>query len=134
MAPDIQGDQEVSMYLTIGVWVGMSRRRIVGPILFWETLNSQRYCDTILYPLFAQLKVDETDKAYFQQNGAMNHIAHMSMALLDDVLADRIISKTIWPPRSPDLSPPRFFLWGAMKNSVYSNIRQTIDEMKMAIT
>jgi hypothetical protein len=25
------------------------------------------------------------------------------------VFADRIISKTIWPPRSPDLSPPDFF-------------------------
>jgi hypothetical protein len=56
------------------------------------------------------------------------------MALLDDVFADRIISKTIWPPRSPDLSPPDFFFWGAMKNSVYSNSPHTIDELKMAIT
>jgi transposase len=30
------------------VWVGMSRRRIVGPIFFSETLNSQQYCDNIL--------------------------------------------------------------------------------------
>ena len=50
------------------------------------------------------------------------------------VFADRIISKTIWPPRSPDLSPPDFFLWGVMKNSVYSNNPHTIDELKMAIT
>jgi len=58
----------------------------------------------------------------------------MSLALLDDVFADRIISKTIWPPRSPDLSPPDFFLWGAMKNSVYSNNPHTVGELKMAIT
>jgi len=56
------------------------------------------------------------------------------MALLDEVFVDRIISKTIWPPRSPDLSPPDFFLWGAMKNSVYSNNPYTVDELKMAIT
>ena len=62
------------------------------------------------------------------------HTAHTSMELLDDVFADRIISKTTWPPRSPDLSPPDFFLWGAIKNSVYSNKPHTIDELKMAIT
>jgi hypothetical protein len=56
------------------------------------------------------------------------------MALLDDVFADGIISITVWPPRSPDLSPPDFFLWDAMKNSVYSNNPHTIDDLKMAIT
>jgi hypothetical protein len=99
----------------IGVWVGISCRRIVRPIFFSETLNSQRYCDNIVYPFIAQLKDNEIDKAYFQQDGATAHTAHMSMALLDDMFVDRIISKTIWPPRSPDISPPDFFLWGAMK-------------------
>jgi hypothetical protein len=86
-----------------------------------------------VYLFIAQLKEDETDKAYFQQDGATAHTAHMSMAL-DDVFANRIISKTIWPPRSLDLSPPDFFLWGAMKNSVYLNNPHTIDDLKMAIT
>jgi transposase len=56
------------------------------------------------------------------------------MAILDDVFTDRIISTTIWPPRSPDLLRPIFLLWGAMKNSVYSNNPHTIDDLKMAIT
>ena len=97
-------------------------------------LNSQRYCDTIVYPFIAQLKEGKIDKVYFQQDGATAHTAHMSMALLDDVFVDRIISKTIWPPRSPDLSPPNFFLSVAMINSVYSNNPHTVDESKMAIT
>jgi len=96
----------------IGIWVGMSRRCTVGPIFFSETLNSQRYCDNTVYPFTAQLKEDEIDKAYFQQDGAMAHIAHMSMVLVDDVFADRIISKTIWPLTSPDLSVPDFFSLG----------------------
>jgi hypothetical protein len=50
------------------------------------------------------------------------------------MFADRIISKTIWPPRSPDLSLPDFFLWGALKNTMYLNSPHTIDELKMAIT
>ena len=81
-----------------------------------------------------KLKEDEIDKAYFQQDDATAHTAHMSMAVLDDVFVDKIISKTIWPPRSPYLSLPDFFLWGVMKNSVYSNNPHTIDELKMLIT
>jgi hypothetical protein len=71
-----------------------------------------------VYPFFAQLKEDEIDKACFQQDGATAHTAHMSVAFLDDMFTDRIISKTIWPTRFLDLSPPNFFLWGVMKNSV----------------
>jgi hypothetical protein len=64
----------------------------------------------------------------------MAHTAHMSVVLLDDMFVDRIISTTIWPSRSLDLSLPNFSLWGAMKNSVYSNNPHTIDDLKMAIT
>ena len=87
-----------------------------------------------MYPFIVQLKEDETDKTYLQQDGATANTAHMSMALLDDVFGDRIVSKTIWPPRSPDLSPPDFFLCGAMKITVYSNNPHTTDEVKTAIT
>jgi len=43
---------------------------------------------------------------------------------------DRIISKTLWPPRSPDLSPPDFFLWGALKVKAYANRPRTIQELE----
>jgi hypothetical protein len=117
----------------IGVWVGTLCRRVVGHIFFYRRLSTPNGSDNIVHPFIVQLKDDETDKAYFQQDGATAHTAHMSMALLD-VFVDRTISKTISPPRSPDLSPPDFFIWGTMKNSVYSNNPHTTDELKMAIT
>jgi hypothetical protein len=43
------------------------------------------------------------------------------MAYLESVFPGRLISKILWPPRSPDLSPPDFFLWGHLKDTVYSN-------------
>ena len=101
---------------------------------FSPRLSTTNGTVTILCPFIAQLQEDEINKAYFQQDGATAHTAHMSMALLDNVFEDRIISKTIWPPRSPDLSPSHFFLWGAMKNSVYSNNPHTTDDLRMAIT
>ena len=36
-------------------------------------------------------------------------------------LKNGIISKNLWPPRSPDLTPADFFLWGLSKSKVYKN-------------
>ena len=135
---DIQSDQNVSAHLTITIQknakIQYFKQFQSFAIFFSETLNSHHYCDDIVHPFIVQLKEDEIDKACFQQDGATTHTAHMSMALLDDVFADRTFSKTIWPPRSPDLSPPHFFLWVTMKNSMYSNIPHTTDDLKAAIT
>ena len=35
-----------------------------------------------------------------------------------------------WPPRSPDLTPPDFFLWGYLKPKVYVNKPRTVEELK----
>jgi len=40
--------------------------------------------------------------------------------------------KNLWPPRSPDLTPANFFLWGLLKDKVYKNTPRTI-ELKNAI-
>jgi hypothetical protein len=33
-----------------------------------------------------------------------------------------------WPPRSPDLNPIDFYLWGSMKNVAYANTVDTRDQ------
>jgi hypothetical protein len=53
--------------------------------------------------------------------------------LLRDVFGDKIISKDIWPPQSPDLTPPDYYLWGAMKGAVYKDTPHTSLELKEAI-
>ena len=56
------------------------------------------------------------------------------MAALSEVFGDRVISRGLWPPRSPDLTPPDFYLWGKLKGSVYGDNPQTTDELKQKIT
>ena len=34
--------------------------------------------------------------------------------------------KNFWPPRSPELTPVDFFLWGLLKDKVYKNSPRTI--------
>jgi hypothetical protein len=52
------------------------------------------------------------------------------MEMLKQFFDDRIISQKIWPPRSPDPTPPDYFLWGYLKQAVYSNRPQTIEDLK----
>ena len=52
---------------------------------------------------------------------------------LEVFFKDRSISKNLWPPRSPDLTPADFFLWGLLKRKVYKNSPCTIEELKDAV-
>ena len=56
------------------------------------------------------------------------------MAEIQSFFGDRVISKGLWPQRSPDLRPPDYFLWGYLKRIVYQNEPQTIVALKANIT
>jgi len=47
------------------------------------------------------------------------------MAEIQSFFCDRIISKVLWPPGSPDLTPPDYFLWGYQKGTIYQNKPRT---------
>lgn len=119
--------------LKVGVWIAISRSRIVGPIFFHDTINSQRYRDNILTPFTESLTLHEIQNCFFQQDGATAHTAKESLDFLRHWFDDRIISKNLWPPRSPDLSPPDFYVWGAAKACVYKDSPETIEELQAAI-
>jgi len=66
---------------------------------------------------------------YFQQDGATSHTSHTSVAEIQSFFGDHVIS-----PRSPNLTPPDYFLWGYLKGRVYQNKPRTIDALKANIT
>ena len=39
-----------------------------------------------------------------------------------------------WPARSPELTPPDFYLWGLLKNKVFAHKPRTIDELRQSIS
>jgi hypothetical protein len=49
------------------------------------------------------------------------------------VFENRLISRGLWPARSPDLNPCDFYLWGNLKDKVYSNNPHTLVELKQSI-
>jgi hypothetical protein len=75
------------------------------------------------------LEVDEQD-CWFQQDGAMVHTANSTMQMLSELFGGRIISQNLWPPRSLNLSPQDFYLWGFLKENMYKNNPQTSEKLK----
>ena len=45
----------------------------------------------------------------------------------------KIISKNLWPPRSPHLLPADFFLWVLLKGKMYKYTPRVIKQLKDAI-
>lgn len=98
-------------------------RRIIGR--FWTGLQT-RYRD----------RPDQLRNQWFQQDGAPAHRAAETRSWLRDRFQGRLIAKgegNEWPPYSPDLTPPDFFLWGYLKSLVYKNCPKTIAELKKAV-
>ncbi|GFT28838.1 putative LOC100569746 [Trichonephila clavipes] len=68
-----------------------------------------------------ELNNHDVQELWFQQNGATCHTARAPIDLLKDTFGDRLISRfgpVNWPPRSCDLTPLDYFLWGYVKSLV----------------
>jgi hypothetical protein len=57
----------------VGVWCGVSARRIVGPLFFNETVNCERYVQVILWQFFPELTEEERLYGWFHQDSATAH-------------------------------------------------------------
>ena len=47
---------------------------------------------------------------------------------------ERLISRPLWPPRSPDLTPLDFFVWGYIKDKVFRRGPTSIAQLKQYVT
>ncbi|GFX73397.1 uncharacterized protein TNCV_3402081 [Trichonephila clavipes] len=123
----------------------------------WSEANPQVYVETPLHPLTVWcalwaggilLQNDEghnvtvngdryravfLKELWFQQDGATCHTARATIDLLKDTFGDCLISRfgpVNWPPRSCDLTPLDYFLWGYVKSLVYADTPQKLDHLE----
>ncbi|XP_072403034.1 uncharacterized protein [Diabrotica undecimpunctata] len=97
---------------------------IVGPFFIDGNLTGNEYLELLQnqsIPAVQLLPVNFED-IRFHQDGCPAHNTRAVQNYLETIFGNKLISSrgTIkWPPRSPDLSPNDFFLWGYLKASVY---------------
>ena len=76
------------------------------------------------------------DDIYFQQDDATCHTSGETIDLLRQKFPGGVISRNgdyNWPPRSCNLTPLDFFLCGYVKDKVYADAPQSIQELKEKI-
>ncbi|GBN67988.1 hypothetical protein AVEN_157758-1 [Araneus ventricosus] len=76
------------------------------------------------------------------QDGARPQRTEKVFRFLDEYFGNRVIALDYpkftgpgmdWPPYSSDLTLFDYFLWGALKDTVYGNHPSTLDELELAI-
>ncbi|GFT95408.1 transposable element Tc3 transposase [Trichonephila clavipes] len=121
------------------VWCALWAGGIIG-LYFFEndeghnvTVNGDRYRAMITNFFIPELNNHDVQELWFQQDGATCHTASATIDLLKDTFGDRLISRfgpVNWPPRSCDLTPLDYFLWGYVKSLVYADKPQTPDHLE----
>ena len=120
-------------------------RGIIGPFFFANeqgAANGDRYRAMLNEFLSTKNEEEDIGNIWFQQDGATCQTAEATFDVLRPVFEDCIISRRtdiVWPPRSCNLTPLDYYLWGAVKDKCYAdkpdalknNIREAIDEVEL---
>ena len=120
---------------SINVWAGIVGDHLIGPYELPGRLNSERYLEflqTTLPTLLEDVPFNIRAAMWFQHDGAPPHFGRQVRSWLNQRYRDRLIGRggpVSWPPRSPDLNPLDFYLWGHMKGLVYATEVTTRDEL-----
>jgi hypothetical protein len=79
---------------------------------------------------------DHQPYVVLQQDGSLPHWAVIVGEFLDMHFPGRSVGRDgpiSWPPRSADIMPHDFFLWGYVKDIVYKTPVDSLDELKFRI-
>jgi hypothetical protein len=130
----------------INVWAGIVKNKIIGPYFFDNNVNGLNYLhflQNFLIPTLVNLYPSRNnpgildENLWYQQDGAPPHYAAVVRHYINQVFPNKWIGRrgpVEWPPRSPDLTPLDFFLWGHLKNVVYKVRPANIEDLKNRIT
>src|SRR5215469_14982797 len=95
--------------------------------------------ENFLYPQIQELEATGR-QITFGLDGAPPHFGFVVRDALNDRFPGRWIGRAApipWPPRSPDLTPLDFYLWGHVKDMMYSekihNLQHLVHRITQAI-
>ena len=120
-------------------WCGFWSRGIINPFFFENeqreaiTVNGDHSWAMLNQNFFTKIEEKDIANIWFQQDGATCYTTGSILDVLRPVFEDRIISRradVVWPPRSGNLTPLNYYLWGAVKYKCYACKPETIDSLK----
>ena len=119
---------------SINLWAGIGDH-LLGPYVLPDRLNANNYLvflQEVLPDLLEDVPLNLYADHWFRQDGCPAHFGVGVLAHLDAEYPNRWIGRggpVPWPPRSPDLTPLDFFLWGAMEQLVYVTPVESVEDL-----
>lgn len=111
---------------SINVWIGVVGNQLLGPVKLPARLTGAHYLHFIadlLPDLMDDVPLAIRYKLWFMHDGCPAHFSRDVRRFLDLTYGNQWIGRggpVNWPPRSPDLNPCDFCIWGYLKSSVYA--------------
>ncbi|KAF2344443.1 Protein of unknown function DUF4817 [Trinorchestia longiramus] len=115
------------------IWKNVTRYRTEGTSLNVNKRSIRR--KKKMFEFFKE-HLQKIRKSLQEKDGAPAHRTVAVTEKLNELFGNRIIAlnhRIEWPPRSSDLTPCDFFLWGHLKSKVYSSPLRDTDELKQKI-
>lgn len=120
---------------SINVWAGILGNCLLGPYILPARLNADNYLiflQEVLPELLEDVPLANFNNHFFQHDGCPAHFGLQVREHLNQEYPNRWIGRggpVAWPPRSPDLTPLDFFLWGAMEKMVYETPVPSVEDL-----
>lgn len=96
----------------------------------------RNFLDNTLIEFLEDIPLLIRQNLWLQLDGAPAHFSAIVREILNENFQQRWIGRggsIAWPPRSPDLNPLDFFLWGYVKSEVYKVPPTTRENMQLRI-
>ena len=101
----------------ITAWCAIHSEGMLDLYYFNDETVRKEHCCELLNTYVRNERQNFPENALFQQYGAPAHTSRYARALLQQLLEENWMRKhgpVNWLPRSPDLTPPDFFLFRCM--------------------
>lgn len=119
----------------LNVFCGIKGNRLFYS--FYEnTLTAARYIDLLnanLFEFMEEFTLQERRNTWYQLDGAPAHNSGQVRNFLNLHFQNKWIGIRgfrNWPARSPDLTPLDFFIWGYLKDQIYRNPINNLEELR----
>lgn len=126
---------------SVNVWAGLVGEHLLGPVFLPPRLNGHSYSNFLpndLPNLLENVPIATRQNMWFMHDGAPPHFSLEARAVLNrpNYFPGRWIGRggpIPWPPRSPDLNPLDFFVWGHISALVYHRPVNNVVELRARI-
>lgn len=123
--PHVVHERSHQQRFGVNVWAAIIGTRVLGPIFLPLRLNGRNFLHFLhneFQDVIDDLPLNIVMHMWLQMDGAPAHFDRQVTGWLNDNYPERWIGRSgpiLWAPRSADMTPLDFFLWGHIKSLVY---------------